>query len=210
MIHRSLPVFVIVTTALLLGGCSSGPPTQLITTSAVAEPAHPYIGPPVLVGRVTIPPQMDRLWLTRSAGNGHLQVSNDTRWAAPLAILIRHTVAVDLSRALTLSEVIIPGEPGPRKSYVTLSIVITRLRISTAAHGAAHLDMSTIWALVRHHRPPQIHHLRITSIPEPNSGSAADALSRAIGKLADAIAMSLVRSNPPRTAISGGSRYPTQ
>lgn len=210
MIHRSLPVFVTITTALLLGGCGSGPPTQLMTTSAVAEPTHPYLGPPVLVGRVTIPPQLDRLWLTRSEGNGYLHVSNATRWAAPLALLIRHTLSIDLSRSLAPSEVIIPGESESRKSYVALSVVITRMRISSAAHGAAHLDMSAVWVLTRPHLPPQIHHLRLILAPTSNSDSAANALSRAIGKLADSIAISLVSSNPPRIAVSGGSRYPKQ
>ncbi len=205
MIHRSLPVFVIITAAMLLGGCASGPPTQLMTTSAVAEPAHPYAGPPVPVGRVTIPPQLDRLWLTRSEGNGYLHVSNATRWAAPLAVLIRHTLSIDLSPSLAPSNVIIPGEPEPRKSYVTLSIMITRLRISSPPHGAAHLDMSAVWALTRPHLPPQMHHLRITLASASDSESAADALSRAIGKLADSIAISLVGSNSPGTIVSGGS-----
>ena len=205
MIHRSLPVFMIITAALLLGGCASGPPTQLMATSAVAEPAHPYAGPPVLVGRVTIPPQLDRLWLTQSEGNGCLHVSNAARWAAPLAVLIRHTLSIDLSRSLAPSEVIIPGEPEPRKSYVTLSIVITRLRILSPPHSAAHLDMSAVWVLARPHLRPQIHHLRITLASAPDSESAANALSRAIGKLADSIAISLVGSNSPGTIVSGGS-----
>jgi uncharacterized lipoprotein YmbA len=172
---------------LLLAGCGTSPPTEFITLSAKPETPCAYHGLPVIVGRVRLPPQLDRLWLTRDETSDRIEVSNDTRWAAPLASLVRATLAMDLARALPPSTVIVPGEPKPRGPCWILTVVFTRFRITATDT----VRLTARWSLVRRKSARNYRQHVTVKIGSRSAPAAASAVSSALKMMAAHIARTI-------------------
>ncbi|MBI1285902.1 MAG: hypothetical protein GC183_16480 [Thiobacillus sp.] len=89
-------LLVPVAALLLVGGCSSTPPSRFYTLSAATTPVAPSSGLSVAVGPVTVPSQVDRPQFVVSIGPNQVQLDEFNRWAAPLQDSIARVVAESL------------------------------------------------------------------------------------------------------------------
>ena len=84
---------------LLVGACSSGPPTHFYTLSDTApEAAAPAGVGWVRIVNLTIPGELDRPELVRRVGPNQLSIAGLDRWAAPLDETIRRALTDDIAR----------------------------------------------------------------------------------------------------------------
>lgn len=189
-------MFVFITTAVL-AGCGTSPPTEFITlhTAAASGAIRPYSGPPIIVGRVMLPPELDRLSLVRRMGDNRLDVSGIVRWSAPLDLLVRRTLAIDLAHRLPFGKVIIPGEP-PLSPHVHARVLVTTFeRFYVGPSGTVHIQV--LWSLVEA-STSKVLFTRIITITSPaaspRGGDIAGAISKALGKLATKISAALANA----------------
>lgn len=183
--------------SLALAGCSSSPPTSFYTLEPVAPEAGALDagGEPIAVGRVTLPPELERDELVRWEGNNSLSVASIERWAAPLATLVRRTLALDLAARLPDRMVFVPGQPGvdSAKRYVVVTF---------AAFGArpdGEVAIGARWCLTGDEaEEPIIVRDEELALPIESSSGAdiAAALSAGLGELADRIAAALAELEP--------------
>jgi hypothetical protein len=174
----------------LIGGCASSPPVKFYTLAVVpAERRTGTFDAPVQIGAVHIPPVLDRQEMVREGGPNQLELSNEHRWGAPLAEMIRRVLTQDLQDRLPLSMIVLPEQPAPPHTRI---IVIDILKFESAFSGQVVLQGS--WSLVSagsdtpsSSRPVQIDE----HAPAQGYAAQAQAMSRAVGQLADSMADAL-------------------
>lgn len=179
---------------LLLAGCGSSPPTHYFSLKAVppegGAPAARFKGPPIQVRDIQLPPTLDRLEMVVSGPGPQVNVLGSDRWAAPLKELVRQTLTQDLRDRLGEKAVLPPG--APVQSGKVQVLILSMQRFSADSQGRVTLETS--WSLGRGN-PPKAVVTRQTKV-QANAGSSApgavaEAMSRALGKLADRIANEL-------------------
>src|SRR5579871_4845128 len=105
---------VILAALLLVGGCASSPPVRFFALSVEpastdakrASKAH------VQITAVHIPGVLDRQQMVCGSG-AELTVSDQHRWAAPLAEMIQRVLTQDLAARSPGGMVVLPQEPAP-------------------------------------------------------------------------------------------------
>jgi len=200
--------------AVTLFGCATSPPTQMFTLDSVAASSGigaTYVGAPIKVDVVQIPPSLNRPELVRQLGPDLLQVEDFAHWSAPLGQLARTALTQDLAARLPPGRVIYPDASSPRDAR---GLSVNILAFASSA-GAAYLDVSwtlvegehataasklehwsdaggqpTAPAVARASTSPEAHLLRRTlRLTVPVSGASAQdqatALSRLLGQLSD-------------------------
>jgi hypothetical protein len=176
---------------VLLAGCGSSPPTHFFTLTPVpGQQAAAAKGKPVQVRDVEIPASLDRLSMVLHGPGAQVQVLGQDRWSAPLKGLIRQALTQDLRSRLGDAAVVSPAAPEPPGGVQVLILNIQEFSANTA--GLVTLD--TDWSLGRGNPPKAVMHRHATL--HVNAGSAqpdavAEAMSRALGQLADQIAGAL-------------------
>jgi uncharacterized protein len=173
-----------------LAACGSSPNTQfytLVPVSSTTATRTVAEGPPLQVGRVELPSTLDRTALVIQGADANVIVSDRDRWAGPLDTLVRQALSDDLRTRLGTAAVLAPGDPAPGGKVRQLLVVIQRF----GADSAGRVVLEADWTLASGNPPKPLasHHERI----EENAGSTeggpvAAAMSRALGRLADAIA----------------------
>ncbi|SAL88139.1 hypothetical protein AWB74_08422 [Caballeronia arvi] len=189
---RSVSTFVaIVAAALLLHACASSPKTQYVTLNISPGNALPVVQPmhPVQLTALHIPEALDRPEVVTQPAPNRFEISETERWAAPLAQLMRLTLARDLETRLPGGVLVFPESPVPDGTRV---LVVTVIDIGVPADGE--LTLQAEWALVSR-SPVRTELAQRATLRSPLTGAGAEAkaaaLSRALGKLADQIASSL-------------------
>ncbi len=170
-------------------GCGTSPPTKFITLNATPPRSRvrPYAGPPVVVGRVKLPPTLDRLSLVRRLKRNRLSINSLVWWAAPLDRLVRHTLAVDLADRLPAGAVIIPGEVKPHGPARSLAVVFEQFRVGPTGR----VKLVAIWTLVDKGSGRVLGaHRTLVTAPAASiaGGDIARAISAALAKLSGAMA----------------------
>ncbi len=185
-----LSVFVV---AFCLTACGHSDATHFFTLFPVA-PAQPaaaaWVGPPIRLRRVAIPPALDRVELVRETAPGEVKISDFEHWAAPLGQTAVQVLAQDLAARLPAGAVIPPAAPLP-PSAVDVDVDILAFNV---ADGQAVMQVS--WSeIARPSAGPkgaQTSSTRLVELAAPldASGGLAEAqgLSRLLGELADRIA----------------------
>ncbi len=176
--------------ALALTACARSADTEFLTLDAraPADDSHgaAYDGPPIQVGSVRIPADLDRSELIRHAGPNVIEIDDFARWAAPLGALAQRALTQDLTSRLPAGSLIYPAAPNIPGSE-TLTVDVLDFEIED---GRGTMDVS--WALVQPDgaASPQAGATRRLTVPVAGKGAAAtaDALSRLIAALADDIA----------------------
>ena len=113
-----------------LSGCGTSPRTQFITLSAATpETIVSYSGPPIMIGRVRLPPELDRLSLVRNLRDNRVDVNGVVQWAAPLDLLVRRTLAWDIANRLPRGRVIIAGQPRPSGPVRVMEVTFADFRV---------------------------------------------------------------------------------
>ena len=96
---------VVFALCILMGGCSSSPPSRFYTLSATSIPASTPSNLSVLVGPVSVPAVIDRPEIVVSLGPNQVRLEEFNRWGAPLQNSIARVVADNLVALLGTSRV---------------------------------------------------------------------------------------------------------
>lgn len=174
---------------LLLAGCGSSPPTHFFTLTPVPSSGSPGTlrGKPLQVRDIELPPTMDRQQLMISGPGTQVQLLGQDRWAAPLKGLVRHTLTEDLRQRLGDRNVVSADVPQPPGGVQVL--VLTVHQFGADVSGQVTLDVD--WSLGRGNPPKQVmqqHETVHVSAGSTEPGAIAQAMSRALGQVADRIA----------------------
>lgn len=111
--------------ALLLGACSTSPPSRYYLLNAGVEPRGLGDTPAVGIGPVEIPEYLNRNALVYSESGNRLHVASSERWGEPLAAGIQRVLGTNLAAQLgTQNLQTYPWSPGQTPDFgVTLRIV---------------------------------------------------------------------------------------
>jgi uncharacterized lipoprotein YmbA len=188
------PVASMLTLALMLTACGHSPPTRYFSLDAV-PPSAPLATTdmaPVQLGAVRLPATLDRPEIVAQDAQYRLAVRENDHWGAPLAPMIRRTLAQDLLARLPRGSFVLPGAPAPAGAR---GIVVTVLELRANTDGRMTFEGS--WTLTSGEAATAVM-TQDVSLTEPmasaDSPAIADALSRVLGRLADRIATSLAAS----------------
>jgi uncharacterized lipoprotein YmbA len=192
-------LIIAVSLSLSLAACGHSAQTRFFTLDPIA-PAQPIaatsVGPSIRLRRVTIPPALDRVELTREISPGEVKVSDFEHWAAPLGQTAVQVLAEDLAARLPAGALIPPAAPLPTGG-VDIDVDILAFNV---ADGQAVMQVS--WSEIARPSPPpkggqpppprSTTQLVDLTAPVDASGGLAEAqgLSRLLGQLADRIAAS--------------------
>ena len=174
---------LVITALLLIGACSSSPPTHFYTLSDTAPETTPPagIGWVRIVG-VTIPGELDRPELVRRIGPNQLNIAGLDRWAAPLDQVIRRALSDDILRRVP--------SPAPGQQY-SVSVDIREFY----GDGACNVTLRAAWTL-QQTRPGDVQPVN-EEIQVPSSGTCTATLpatmSIALGQLSDRIIAGVAR-----------------
>ena len=180
--------------ALLAGsiaGCSHSPPMRYVTLSAVTAPTPLATGriDPVQLTAVHIPAELDRPEVVTQIAANRLSVDEGTRWGAPLAQMMRRTLAQDLISRLPEGAFVLPDAPAPAGAH---ALVVTVLDLQADPNRT--LTLQAAWTLSSGH-PARAMLTQQATLHEQMSAhgaaSQAASLSRMLGQLADRIAASI-------------------
>ncbi len=181
-----------------LAACGHSETTRFFTLDAIA-PAQPIaataLGPPIRLRRVTIPPALDRVELTREVAPGEVKVSEFEHWAAPLGQTAVQALAQDLAARLPAGALIPPAAPLPAGGLdVDVDILAFNVSGGQAVMQASWSDIARPSAAPKSGPPTPPSSTRLVELTAPvdASGGLAEAqgLSRLLGQLADRIAAS--------------------
>jgi uncharacterized lipoprotein YmbA len=176
----------------MLSGCGSSPTTQFVSLETVPPSAGPqsFSGPPVSVGEVHLPPELDRPALVRRLGDYRLDVMGTVRWPASLDAIVQRTLALDVAARLPLGRTVLPGQPTPHEGLRLFLVTFETF----AAGPNRKMTLKAWWWLVDDQSRATLL-TRTSQIQVPlasDSGSdIAAAMSRALGQLADEMVQAL-------------------
>jgi uncharacterized lipoprotein YmbA len=141
VVSRALALLVTLIVPLLLAACGHSPETQFLTLDPVpgAPAAAAWRGPPVRIPSVAVPPALDRVEFTRQTAPGEMKVDDLVHWSAPLGMLARNTLILDLAQRLPAGAVAPPDAPAqPGGLRVTVSILSFAVTGGVASMEAAY------------------------------------------------------------------------
>jgi uncharacterized lipoprotein YmbA len=177
--------------AMTIAGCSHSPPMRYVTLSAApaATPLATGRIEPVQLTALHIPGELDRPEVVTQISGNQLSVDEGTRWGAPLARMMRRTLAEDLLSRLPEGSFVLPDSPAPTE---TRALVVTVLDLEIDTNKT--LRMQAAWTLSTG-RPGRVVLTRQATLsvemPDSNAAGQAASMSRALGQLADRIAASI-------------------
>jgi uncharacterized lipoprotein YmbA len=186
MISRLAPLAAL---ALMLAACGHSPDTQFLTLDPVpGTPAAGHRGAPLRLPSIQVPPELDRVEFARQTGPGQMKVEDLVHWSAPLGMLARNTLILDLAQRLPSGAVLPPdsaAQPGGLRATVAIvSFGTTGNEATMTATYAFGPEDGTA-------RPPRWAELRTPSGQTPVE--TARAFSALLGQLADRMAADLAR-----------------
>lgn len=183
--------YALVGALLLLAGCGHSPSTQFLTLDPTpgTSTASGYRGPAIRVPAVRIPPAFDREEFVQKVSPGELMVDDFVRWSAPLGMLARNTLILDLSSRLPVGRVSPPDAPALLGGLrIDVSVVSWEV-----VEGEASLQVAYVFA-ADDGQAPANYRQWITLHAASRGRSAletARVFSSLLGQLADRIAMDL-------------------
>jgi uncharacterized protein len=173
----------------LLAACASQP-DDFYTLRAVPDvvPApRPAITTQVALG-ISIPAVADRREMILGGDGDRVAILEHERWAAPLSELIAQTLGLDIERRRP--DMLVAGRTFDRsRSSVRVNIDIVRL----AARAAGDVTLEAHWRIVDERSKTDEVGAEVLTAPVEGGGYAAvaQALSAALGSLADRVAAKL-------------------
>lgn len=178
----------------LLAGCGSAPTHYLsldpvpgsMVTSAAGQ------GGVLRVGHVTIPDVLDRTELVRHAGPDRLDIDEDDRWAAPLDDLTRRALIADLGTRLTSWDVVDADMQMPAATGASPLILVDISEFAADTDGRVKLIAR--WSRLTGEPLKsdfQQSETIVIAARDRSAAATAEAMSAAVGELADHIAAAL-------------------
>lgn len=166
-----------------LSACASNAPMIYLVLSPVSGPVYTAPGANIVVNRVLIPPEIDRSFLTIGNGNNALDINYNAQWAAPLDAMAQTILARDLAERLIGHNVLMPGDNVPSGTRIISVNIITLLPYANHVVLAADWHVSS--GKTQGELSGRVHILMASS---SNAKDQAQAMSQALGQLADKIA----------------------
>jgi uncharacterized lipoprotein YmbA len=148
-----------------------------------------YRGTTIRVPAVRIPPALDRNEFVQGSAPGEVKVDDLVRWSAPLGMLSRNTLIIDLASRLLPGAVAPPDSPAQSGGVrVDVSILSLETTDGEASMQAAYQFTPDDGQASATYRQWAILHLPIAARTPPETARAFSAL---LGQLADRIAADL-------------------
>ncbi|UPG91355.1 PqiC family protein [Luteibacter aegosomaticola] len=166
-----------------LAACSSAPVHFHTLVPPAAAPSATMAPFAIDVQAVGVPPQVDQPSMVLRSGSSSMSVLDGERWASPLGDEIRSALAADLSSRLGTHD--IHGLPRAKDANVVRVQVDVR-RFDSELNGNATLEAA--WSVRTESQSANC----ASRVVEPAGGSydsLVDAHQRALGQLADQIAV---------------------
>ncbi len=114
----------LVAALLMLAACGHSPETQFLTLDPVpGASAVGRRGATLRVPSIQVPPELDRVEFARQTGPGQMKVDDLVHWSAPLGMLARNTLILDLAQRLPSGTVLPPdaaARPGGLRATVAI------------------------------------------------------------------------------------------
>ncbi|MCE5359807.1 MAG: membrane integrity-associated transporter subunit PqiC [Acidithiobacillus sp.] len=171
--------------SFLLAACASTPTEYLrLQAEGMPLPSKPLTtGQAVLlVDHVQMPASLDRLYLTRGKGKNGVEVSNHTRWIAPLGGMMQRVLAEDLRRQAGKYTVLLAGSPVPSGSR-PLQLRVQVQEFLPEENGIVVLD-ADYFLLNGEGTLQYAGHFRYQSTVQTAAAAEAQAMSAAVAALA--------------------------
>ncbi len=178
----------------LLAACTSSPPVHFYTLDPVdaSHPAADTSHGQIKVGAVHLPPALDRKQMVAQTAANTLTISDQNRWGAPLDAMLRRVLTQDLMQRLPQGQVILPESVAPGGTRV---VELDVLRFQPEPGGSVVLDGSWSLSAADSDQPGSSHPFVLREPALQNDYAAqAQAMSKLVGRLADAIAAALASS----------------
>lgn len=175
----------------LLTACGSSAPTQFYTLRSMpsATGVQSSSTLPLRIARVEVPATLDRPEIVRELPNNQVKVDDLSHWSAPLGQLMRTALVEDLIRLLPNGKVVPSDAPKPA-AVVDVSVEVVAIH-----ETATSVSLDATWTQTRPAMDAGATTVQTQSFSVPladrSNGAYADALSRALAQLADAIAARL-------------------
>ena len=179
---------ILLVTLALLAACTSKPVNHYLMSPVTGVPVETARKDLALgVGPVQLPGYLHRPNLVTRTSPTRIEVPGDHKWGAPLDTHLTATLAENLGQRLGLESVLVyPWQPGTRLDY-QLSADITRF---IYADGAVRLDAG--WSLRNRLTGQTIEgSSRIAEDSSDDYDDIVDAMSRAVARMSDDIALEL-------------------
>jgi uncharacterized lipoprotein YmbA len=159
------------------------PQAEQAKTSSSPGPAQPAIG----IGPIHLPGYLDKDQIVTRISQNRLTLSENARWAEPLADNIAHVMAQNLSVLLQNNQVTVDLLPGQQRPTYQLASEVLSFETDTA--GTAYLAARWFLRDVATKQTIALKEVRLTA---PAAGSSAEqsvaSLSKALGDFSVGIA----------------------
>lgn len=177
------PTLAALLLALGLAGCAGSAPMTYLVLSPTPGQVYGQTGATIAVARVSMPPTIDRSFLTTGSGENRVEVSYNAQWAAPLGSMAQSALARDLAARLPHHMVLMPGDHVPQNAE------IVTVNVSQFLPYPGYVRLEADW---RSATPStlraQTGRVAITVPTADTPEAQAQAMSEALGQLADQIA----------------------
>ena len=183
----------------MLAACAVGQPTRFYTLTTTTEPtvaARSGKGLVIGLGPVTLPPYLDRPDIVTRQGANQMRLPDIYRWSEPLQPLMTRIMAEDLYALLDANDVI----PLPQRGDIRLdrAIEVDVGRFDATQAGEVTLDAR--WRIYGGDEQTLITSgrsiLTEAGAPVPDYDAIVAAMSRAVGRLSQEIAMAVAGKAP--------------
>ena len=142
----------------------------------------------VVVRGVDLPHYLDREEVVRAAGGARLRVAQNDWWGEPLRVMLRRVLATDLAQRLPSGDVL--GDDGPIAAHPDAEIEVDVQRFDPSPGGP--LVFEGYVAITGPGRPRILDRLHMeVAVGADTTKAQVDAMSTALGQVADAIAQRL-------------------
>jgi len=180
--------------AIFLGGCGFLRPQQKsffsLETVPSEAPRAAAVAMPIGIDSFELPPSIDRREVVVRQTSGQLDVRGRDLWAAPLQSMVLHTVAFDLAGRVPEGMMVLPGQAKPVGAMRSVDVIAQAFE--AGPNPVVVLDVRWILREPGGSSAGQSHHERITlPLASLSSAEIASGMSRALGVLADRIAIRL-------------------
>lgn len=117
---------IVLASFFMLAACGTSPKSHFFDLEPEVQATQPLSlpGPAIDIGKVTLPPELDRRALVVRTGPNKVEIRDAELWAGPLDLMVRNTLALDLANRLRADSVLLPGQSATTRKTRPITVVI--------------------------------------------------------------------------------------